>query len=173
MRPLKVAAVVVTVIAGAIASVLLAEALFSRPDTGPFDHYAIKRLKKLCGHRDNCQVRLADLTDRPWDAFYEWTNPYSTADIEKVIGQPLPVNDEDGRMIVLTNHGRVVFQGHGEEGVEQSLANEVFITCRTHTESFTTCKPDALMQVTVFDAAGDPARGLQWSGKSYNLTQIN
>jgi hypothetical protein len=168
----------IVTIAGAaivIAALVLvaAESLASHPNVGAFDRTAAKCIRKLCGNRSDCQVRLRDLTTVDFDNFYEWTAPYSTTDISTVTGSPYKPTQEDGRVIVLMKQGRIAFQGTAEEGVEQSLAGEVFITCNTHSESFTTCTPDALFQVSSAHEEGDPARGTRWSGTSYFLTQIN
>ena len=173
MKRWKIVASVAGALVLAVSGILLTEAISDRPDVGEFDRAAAKRVSKLCGRRTDCQVRMADLTDAKWDNFYEWTDAYTADQVSKVTGSPYHPTHENGRVIVLMQGKQVVFQGTGDEGIEEAIAGEVFITCKVHSESFTTCKPDALMRVRIFEARGDSARGIAWPGTSYELTQIN
>ena len=145
----------------------------TRPDPGEFDRYAAKRIRKLCGRRTDCQVRLRDLTSLDWDELYEWNGGYSDSEVSQAIGLRFSRTVEFGRVVVLMKAGRVVFLGEGDEGIENSIAGAVFLRCKSYSDNLTMCRPDALMQVNSFEADGDPARGIAWSGTSYVLRQIS
>ena len=147
--------------------------LFTRPDPGPFDRLAVRRLHQLCGKRTDCQVRLRDLSDRQWDTLYEWSGGnFADQDVSGRIGRPFHRRSELMRVIVLLRGGQVVSQTEGDEGVESSIAGEVYLSCGAPSETFTACPAGALMRVTSFDAPGDPARGRAWPGTSYSLTEV-
>jgi hypothetical protein len=145
----------------------------TKPDPGKFDRYAAERIRKLCGRRTDCQVRLRDLTSLDWDELYEWNGGYSDSDVSQVIGSKFSRTVDFGRVVALIKGGRMVYFGEGGEGIEGPIAGTVFLRCDTPSDTVAICRPDALMQVNSFNAEGDPARGLAWSGQSYVLRQIN
>ena len=174
MKLVKILLVSIAVIVAAGFAALFAFDFWSRPDSGTFDRFAIKRIRKLCGRRADCQVTMRDLSQLDWDTFYEFDYPSSPESIAKITGAPMPAfpRADLQRVIVLLKNGRVVFHEDADEGIESSIAGEVFFHCPGQAQEVVKCDSGAVFRVTSFETQGDPASPGEWPGTSYDLQQI-
>jgi len=158
----------------AVAFGLIGYAVFreAHPSPGPFDKEAAQRIRKLCGSRTDCQVRLHDLSERDWDTFYSFGPGTTDETVTRALGTGISLDHDLERAVVLTKHGHIVFSAAEIQGVEHPIAGQVDILCGPPNQPFVRCSSDALLQVDQGTTEGDPARGFGVGGPHYTLTEV-
>jgi hypothetical protein len=95
------------------------------PDPGSIDRATVKRIKFLCGSRQDCEVALRDISRGDWDTFYEFSYSVNQADVDKVLGNRSVRVSDLQRILVFKRDGQIVRKGYGDTGQGQPLASEI------------------------------------------------
>jgi hypothetical protein len=120
---------------------------------GPLDAQAVRRIDRLCGFETQCKVRLGDLFDGDWDAFYEFGVGVDQATMDSVLGTHQVKRADRQRTLVLMNGSRVVAAEHETYGVQQPLAGQIEFVDEHHREqSWAKFSRETRMRVTTFHA---------------------